>query len=284
MKKKETKRYFLVEYLGVIRKEYNTLEEYNETLKIIEKYNNRKTHKYLYGNITCEEVDGKYKVIIHMYNKLTDRMEISNIDHFTEEFEEPDLIEYFKGQTLTKDIEPDINICYFENKNINDIKPGDIHYDRRIKYIPILFKGDKPFLDKEYINKCLISHADNKDYKFFKALASEFSQYKPVASKIEKLYYTVDVCKYQGYNPSYLAYAARELYEALIVERDKNGRIIRLENGEYQISRRRQRDFGFFIRDYGMLDSKRRIPTRYNKQIKEKGTNLNKTQKPKEEQ
>ena len=73
-----------------------------------------------------------------------------------------------------------------------------------------------------------------------------------------------------------MASAAFRLYSNLIVERDREGRIIRLKNGEYQISRRRQRDFGFFIRDYNMVDSKRKIPTRYNKRIKPEELNLKK--------
>ena len=42
MEKKETKRYSIVEYLGVIRREYNTLDEYRKTLDIIEKNNRKK--------------------------------------------------------------------------------------------------------------------------------------------------------------------------------------------------------------------------------------------------
>ena len=61
MEKKETKRYSIVEYLGVIRREYNTLDEYRKTLDIIEKNNRKKTTKYYFGNITCEkDSNGKY--------------------------------------------------------------------------------------------------------------------------------------------------------------------------------------------------------------------------------
>lgn len=42
MEKKETKRYTIVEYLGVTRREYSTLDEFKETLNIIEKIIERK--------------------------------------------------------------------------------------------------------------------------------------------------------------------------------------------------------------------------------------------------
>lgn len=276
MEKKETKRYALVEYLGTVKREYSTKEEYQEMLKTIERYNNRKTHKHFYGNITSKIKDGKISVLVHIYHRLTEKMTISDIDHFTEGFEEDELINYFKNITSTKNLEPDINICYFENKNTEDEKSDEVHYERRIKYLPILYKGDLPFLDKKYIKKCLMAHANNNDYDFFKALASEFSPYKVVSERVEELWSIVDKCRYQGYESMEMASAAFRLYSNLIVERDREGRIIRLKNGEYQISRRRQRDFGFFIRDYNMVDSKRKIPTRYNKRIKPEELNLKK--------
>lgn len=284
MEKKETKRYAIVEYLGVARREYKTKQEYEEMLKTVERYNNRKTHKHFYGNITSELKDGKISVIVHVYHKLTEKMGISDIDHFTEGFEEQELTEYFRNSLSTKNIEPDINICYFENKDAKDKKSDEVNYERRIKYLPILYKGDLPFLDKNYIKKCLMAHAKNNDYSFFKALASEFAPYKAVSESTEELWSIVDKCRYQGYEKMEMANTAYKLYMNLIVERDKEGRIIRLQNGEYQISRRRQRDFGFFIRDYNMVDSKRKIPTRYNKYIKpEEEIKLKKTQKPTEE-
>lgn len=276
MEKKETKRYALVEYLGTVKREYSTKEEYQEMLKTIERYNNRKTHKHFYGNITSKIKDGKISVLVHIYHRLTEKMTISDIDHFTEGFEEDELINYFKNITSTKNLEPDINICYFENKNTEDEKSDEVHYERRIKYLPILYKGDLPFLDKNYIKKCLMAHANNNDYDFFKALASKFSPYKVVSERVEELWSIVDKCRYQGYESMEMASAAFRLYSNLIVERDREGRIIRLKNGEYQISRRRQRDFGFFIRDYNMVDSKRKIPTRYNKRIKPEELNLKK--------
>lgn len=267
MEKKETKRYTIVEYLGVTRREYSTLDEFKETLNIIEKNNRKKITKYYFGNVTCEkDGNGKYIVIVHVYNRLTPKMTISELDNFTESFDEDDLIEYFRNQAKTKEgFKPDINICYFENKNSVDEKPGDIHYERRIKYIPILYREDKKYLDKAFIKNCLASHAKTSDYDFFKALANEFCMYRVVTENIEDLFGIVDKCRYQGYDPMYMAEYAYRLFNNLIVERDTDGRIIRLSNGEYQISRRRLRDFGFFIRDYNMPDSKRVLPTRYNK-------------------
>ena len=208
-------------------------------------------------------------------------MTISEIDNFTESFDEEGLIEYFKNQTKTNEgYKPDINICYFENKNSVDEKPGDIHYERRIKYIPILYQEDKKYLDKNFIKNCLVSHAKSLDYDFFKALANEFCIYRVVIENIEDLFEIVDKCRFQGYNPMNMAEYAYRLFNNLIVERDSEGRIIRLSNGDYQISRRRLRDFGFFIRNYNMPDSKRVLPTRYNKsQIQSNEMKLKKTNK-----
>ncbi len=284
MEKKETKRYALVEYLGTVKREYSTKEEYQELLKTIERYNNRKTHKNFYGNITTELKNGKISVTVHIYHRLTEKMGISDIDHFTEGFEEAELIEYFKNITASKSVEPDINICYFENKDAKDERIGEEHFERRIKYLPILYKGDLPFLDKTYIKKCLISHAKNNDYGFFKDLANEFAPYKVVSENIEELFSVIQKCQFEGCYQMEMANAAYRLYNNLIIERDSEGRIIRLKNGEYQISRRRQRDYGFFIRDYNMFDSRRKIPTRYNKRIKpEENIKLKKSQKPVEE-
>lgn len=267
MEKKETKRYSIIEYLGTVKREYTTLDEYKNALNIIEKSNKRKTSKYFFGNITCEMTDDKkYMVRVHVYNRLTPKMAITELDNFTEKLTEEDLIEYFKDKCKTKEgYIPDINICYFENKDIKDEKIGDIHYERRIKYLPIMYEGDKIFIDKEYIKKCLISHAKERDYSFFKNLANEFCVHHSVSEKIEELWQIVDKCMFQGYDPMLMAETAYKLYIGLIVERDNKGRIIRLDSGEYQISRRRQRDFGFYIRDYNMRESKRTIPTRYNK-------------------
>ena len=282
MEKKETKRYSIVEYLGVTRREYCSLDEYRKTLDIIEKNNRKKTTKYYFGNVTCEkDSNGKYIVLVHVYNRLTPKMTISEIDNFTQSFDEEGLIEYLKNQTKTKEgFKPDINICYFENKNSVDEKPGDIHYERRIKYIPILYQEDKKYLDKNFIKNCLVSHAKSLDYDFFKALANEFCIYRVVIENIEDLFEIVDKCRFQGYDPMYMAEYAYRLFNNLIVERDSEGRIMRLSNGDYQISRRRLRDFGFFIRDYNMPDSKRVLPTRYNKsQIQSNEMKLKKTNK-----
>ena len=126
----------------------------------------------------------------------------------------------------------------------------------------------------------MISHAKSLDYDFFKALANEFCLYRVVIENIEDLFEIVDKCRFQGYDPMYMAEYAYRLFNNLIVERDSEGRIIRLSNGDYQISRRRLRDFGFFIRDYNIPDSKRVLPTRYNKsQIQSNEMKLKKTNK-----
>ena len=270
--KKELKRYFLAEYAGYEERILDTREEYLALLDIINKHNNKKNKKYIFGNISYRVIDGKYYVLVNKYHKLTDKMQISKLDDLTCEMTYYELINTFKDKLVTKIDEgylPDINIAYLEDKNSKDKREDD--YDRAIRYIPVLYKHDVMYMNKEYIFKCMAYYLRNKHYNFFLDLANEFDLNRAVSEEIEALRIAIDKVRFQGEDESIIFRAAKALYEALILERDKTTRVVRDENGNIQISRRRKRDFGFFIRDYGMKSSKRTSPVKYNqKQIEVK--------------
>lgn len=268
--KKELKRYMLVEYAGSIERVLNSKEEYTGLIESINKHNNRKNKKYIFGNISCKVIDDKYYVIVHRYHKLTDKMGITDLDNMTSNMSEEELIRVYSDKVITKINEgfvPDINIAYLEDKNTKDKTDTDL--DRGIRYIPVLYKGDVMYLNKEYIFKCMAYYLRMENYGFFLDLCNEFEANRDVSEEIENLRVAIDKVRFQGVDEIVIYYAARALYEALIVERDKTTRVVRNQDGSIQISRRRQRDFGFFIRDYGMKSSKRSVPTKYNKKYPE---------------
>ena len=126
--KKEQKRYFLVEYLGYKKVEYNTKEEVLKALDDTRKYNNRKSSRCIAGNITCEYVNGKYIFIGHYYRKLREKSTISELDNYTSIFYEKGLIKELYPRLVTANpdnnkegnyIYPDINIAFFEEKDFN---------------------------------------------------------------------------------------------------------------------------------------------------------------------
>lgn len=265
--KKETKRYTLVEYLGSKERYYDSKEEYENVLREIEKSNKRKTSRLYCGNITTERLGGgRLKATIHIYGKLTEPMTITELDTFTLGKTEEELISELQDKIRTKDCAPDINIAYFENKNQGEKER--VHYDRRIKYIPVMYKGDEKYLDKDYISNCFKFHANQNDYGFFLGIANEFCFYRVVDAEIEALYIAVDRCRNQGYNPYDMYIAAMRLFRNLIIERDKDQRPVRDARGEYQTSRRRLRDFATYIRDYNMPEKRKASPVKYNGRIK----------------
>ena len=183
--KKELRRYFLAEYAGYEERVYNSKEEYEALLDIINKHNKKNKMKYVYGNISYKIENGKYYVIVNKYRKLTDKTTISELDDLTCEMNYYELIHYFQDKLITKVKDgylPDINIAYFEDKNNKDKKTDDI--DRRIKYIPVLYKYDVMYMNKEYVLKCMAYYLRNKQYKFFYDLAHEFELNRAEVKKI----------------------------------------------------------------------------------------------------
>jgi len=274
--KKEQKRYMLVEYQGIEERTYDTYKEYEELLETIKKHNKKQGKKYIFGNVSVEKINGLYKATIHKYHPLTKKMKISEIDELTSSMDEKGLIEHFKVDILTNEgYIPDINIAYFESKNyperMNDKKKGRA-YASRIKYIPVMYQEDLRYLDPEFIEKVIIYYAKNIDVGFFKALCSEFSVHKIVAEECEyllKLANDVEIDKVHGHvyssDINALINYSLKIYRNLILERDKGSAILRDENGKPVQSRRRVRDFSFFIKNYDQPKDKRISPLKYNK-------------------
>ena len=265
--KKELNRYRLIEYLGTTTRVIHTQEEYEDILKKTDKYNNSKKSKYILGNITREkQSDGSYLVTIHVYNRLEPAMGITALDNLTSVGDEKDLIQKYAGKTKSREgYTPDIQIAYFENKDAG--APETVHYDRRIKYIPVLYSEDKKFLDQNYLRRCLKYHADKRDYGFFMELANTFCFHKNVEVDIEDLRIAIDRVRNQCYDSIFLYNAASILLRNVILEYDKSGHILRDSEGKYEISRRRLRDFGFFIRDYNTVPRKIVSPVKYNQSL-----------------
>ena len=261
--KKETKRYTLVEYAGKKEKVLNSKQEYDELVAKLKKSNDKRAHKYFFGNITCEQVGDTFVATVHLYNRLTDTMTISELDKLTTTMTEKELIEKFKDKLVTKpDFTPDINVAYFEDKNKGEKE--SVHYDRRIKYIPVMYIDDIRYADEKYIKRCIEYHAKKKDTRFFKCLANEFESYRMVFQSVVALRELSN--KYDVSSGELYHVAADNLFFHLIVERGKNDHHLLRdeETGAYLISRRRLRDFGMFIKNYEMPENKKRVPTRYN--------------------
>lgn len=263
--KKETKRYYLVEYCTPKEITFNSLEEYKEKIKSMELYNKRKNSEYIFGNVTKQiNEDGTVRAIFQRYNKLSSAMTISELDNYTLSIDYETFVDSLRksGKLKTKDnFIPDINIAYYENKNSNN---NERLYDRRIKYLPIMFMEDEKYLNQDFIFKALEYYAEIKDYGFFKELACEFCQHKPSEEEISYLFETIDRCQNQGYSSSNMSHEAIRLFRSLIVERTKGNIVLKDENGRNVISRRRLRDFAMFIKYYGTPKNKRKIPTKYN--------------------
>ena len=260
--KKETKRYMIVEYAGTKEREYDTKEELDSMIEATRKYNNRKKTIYICGNADVTLINGKYHVKIHLYNKLSGKNTISDLDELTKNFDKRSLEGYFADKIkMVGSYEPDINIAYFETKDAKDDEDKPLLFG--IKYIPVLYKDDLKYFDESYIKNCLMFHAERFDTSFFRAMASEFCFHHVVSNEVEKLYMYADKVDNQGYDSMSLYYVSLDLYRKLIYEREKDGSLIRNDNGGYQISARRKRDFCFFLKNYNNVKGKN-SPLRYN--------------------
>lgn len=265
--KKEKKRYFLVEYYDSIRtKTVSSYEEVLYFLHEIKKYNNRKSSQYLFGNVEIIKLEDSYLMKAHIYKKYTDRLTISEIDNLTSSLDEKELASMFEEKSkMANGAEPDINIAYFETQDKDD--DGRVKYEKGIKYLPVLYKDDLKYMDDHYIKECLYFHAATRDFDFFRELANEFSFYHFIGDEIYKLRSINDKCENQGYDLTQLYIAANKLYEKFICEYEKDESLTRDKDGKYIVSRRRLRDFGFFIKYYNIRDAKRKSPLMYNKPL-----------------
>ena len=265
--KKEQNRYFLVEYCGIRKSVYDTREELDNALERVRLFNNRVTSKFIVGNMQIVVEDGKYALYAHLYNKLTRKATITEIDNYTSKFDEKGLIVDLFDKLISSDSSrnknnisyyPDINIAYFEDKNQNE---RDDSLIRKIEYIPVLYRDDKRYLDSKFIDNCIRYHAFSGDLDFFRKLVVKFGFNRSLDKKIDRLVNVIGRAMYD-YNCLVELYdATMSIYAELIYERDRDGSISRDENGAAQISRRRQRDFGFFVKNYN--STKVKEPTIY---------------------
>ena len=258
--KKEQNRYYLVEYARSETKHYNTREELDKALDDIRKYNNRQKESYLIGNMSVVENNG-FELTTNLYHKLSKRLSISAIDSVTSKYTENELVialskrlrSIYPEYTDNKPFYPDINIAYFEDR---DEKDRDDNLIRRIKYIPVLYKNDLDYVNVKKVRNMLEDHANNVDIDFFEALVEEYKQNRSVDKELDDLLIAIDRVKNLRYATDNLFYASVNLYNALILEVDKYGNYELDDKGYVQKSRRRLRDFGFFIKNYNSKNYK----------------------------
>ena len=271
--KKETKRYFLVEYAGCRYKYFSTREEAEEMLKEVQRYNNRKSSTFIFGNCTIKEDLGAFLLTGHYYNVLIPRSTISELDDFTSQFTPEELLAYFQNKTkTTAGLIPDINVAYFETPSEAEFEEESKNDDGKekdriyvgIKYIPVMHKGDQKYMDLKYINGCLSWYSKDKDITFFQKLANRFIQYYTADKAIEKLLKecdNVEHIEYMGFDRNRLLDVGKKVVNKVIYEQSRTHGYARDELGRQILSRRRLRDVGMFIRDYGVEE---KYPTKYN--------------------
>lgn len=262
--KKETKRYSLLEYLGKTKRVVSTEKEYDEFVDFVKRWNKRVTSSMYFGNISKENVGNNIELTVHIYKRLTPPSTISDLtnEHINYNSRK-ELLEFYR--TKTEYYNPDVYIGYFETKNATGNKEEDKkRRDVRIKALPIIYEPDKKYLEDSYIKKCLITHANNSDVGFFMDMCNEFCEHRVLGDRIDEMRSCINKVRYEGLDPFMLSVRAMEIYYALIREVDGTGRLLRDSNGKYEISMRRKRDFGTFIRDYNMDPDKRLSTTRFN--------------------
>ncbi len=258
--KKETKRYSLVEYCGCKSKDLKDKSEYEAMLKNINLSNKRRNIKYICGNVSYKvNPDNTITAYIHVYNRLMGPCTISEIDNFTSTLTYNDLVSRFESMLCTREeYYPDINVCYFETKNKSE--KGDKR-DIGIKYIPVIYSFDKKFLDIRCIKEHLKFQAETSNYEFFKELCNEFCFYNFIGEEISELRTVIDKVMSNRLSNIELYLCSRRLFNKFIKEYDSKGKVVLDNNDKSQISRRRLRDFGMFIRYYNTL---RNSPLNYN--------------------
>lgn len=269
--KKETKRYSIVEYVGKTIRTVNTEKEYDALIDYIKKVNSRKTSKFYFGNISKKEVDGKIELTIHIYNRLTQPRTIRDIDEECRGYVSiKDMLEsgYRAG---TMHYNPDIYISYFETKNESEKNDKDV--DIRIKPLPLLFECDQKYFDESYIKKCLDSHSSKYDFQFFLDLVKDFRYDRSVYERANELLEDINSVKRNDINSYHLSHDAIRFYNTYIIERDNRGTALRDDNGNFEKSHRRIRDFASFVREREMITTKRLSATHYN--VKQDPRNMN---------
>ena len=99
--KKELKRYSLTEYLGKVERIVKTESDYLKILETIKNNNRKLSNGRFFGNVIKRYIGDEIHVEVHVYNKLTSKMTIGDIDKLTSTLDENELIGYFKDKTTS---------------------------------------------------------------------------------------------------------------------------------------------------------------------------------------
>ena len=240
----EDNRYMLVEYLNpvdIIMSE----DKYKDFLDSLRKNNRSKNNTIICGNVSKSDVskNGMIMVRYHKYHMLSSKTNISSLDNYTVLFDEEGLENELSDRIMTyKDYYPDINVAYFVQ---ND------DYDIGIRYIPVLYKDNEIFLNPTVIKSLLYKYAEDGNYKFFTDLADRFEKFNDVSDYVYDLRTAIGNSKKYNFDKMSLYRISVLLFKNLILSsKDKS-----------LVSKRRLRDFGLFVRDYG---TRSKSPVEYN--------------------
>lgn len=240
----EDNRYMLVEYLGSIDIVMNE-NKYEDFLKSLRKNNSSKNNTIICGNVSKSDTNrnGMIMVRYHKYHMLSRKMNISSLDNYTVLFDEEALKNELSDRIMTyKDYYPDINVAYFVQ---ND------GYDIGVRYIPVLYKNNEIFLNPTIIKSLLYKYAEDKNYNFFADLAERFEKFNDVSDYVYDLRTAIGNSERYNFDKMSLYRNSVLLFKNLI----------RASNDKSLVSKRRLRDFGLFVRDYG---TRAKSPVEYN--------------------
>lgn len=143
---KQVNRYRIVQMVNLETRPLLNEEYLNNLIKKIAKYNSKSNNPYLLGKV---EVNRRERIItFKKYKIIRNASTLENIDEFTTKLRnEYDLKLLF--ETNLKNNHP-IMIAYRSNKDI--------------KTLPIIYKNNKKYLDKNYIKSLIIKYG--KSYEF----------------------------------------------------------------------------------------------------------------------
>ena len=279
----EERRYYLVTYCGTREKKIETYLEYNKLLEKVRDYSSKSKNDYLMGNVTCEHrPDGMY-IVAHCYRKLnfhklldpksrrTAASTISEILDFTTSFSSKEELASFFGDKAIgrKGYVPDINVAY--NEDYSKTPKKDRKYDRRIKYLQVMYKNDEDilkddrrFFSLEFIKKCLKDHVYSRDFGTLKDLCNELCFNNDSLPELEKLRIAIDLCENQNHPLDELYRAAERLIDKYTYDINRrDGSIKRDKQGKRIKSKKRIYDVAEFFKFTGSMN-KKHSPVMYN--------------------
>lgn len=252
-KRKEIKRYSIVEYAGKQYRKVSTIEEYQELLKIIRTINSKKSHENFYGNVTLKEYEGGYIATICCYRKLSIKRTLKDIDDETIKYDNiADMIE--KGKDYKSKIrmgKPDLYIIYFDDKSEKEKNklPLEDRIDIRIKPLELYFKKDKKFLDETFQKMCLADAAKHNELNIFLEIYNQFRYYNKAGRELDEFQKDISLFPRGLCSSLKLSTDVINIYKIVSAYKLDNGKAETLENGQIRRNYRILRDLANILRN-----------------------------------